>query len=194
MPLNQISAFEYVSILVSIILGLGITQILSSLADLLYHHHKVKLYWPHVIWVVFIFFLHVQDWFITYQLKDLPEWNIPQLMFVLAYPILLFTCAKMLLPTNESEESYDMRKFYESQYRVIFTLVGLSVILSILFNIYILKRPPAEQAVLILFLLVLTGFITRLLHKESMHRALALVLLLAMIISVILEKDNWVIR
>jgi hypothetical protein len=194
MPLNQISAFEYVSILVSIILGLGITQILSSLADLLYHHQKVKLYWPHVIWVVFIFFLHVQDWFITYQLKDLPEWNIPQLMFVLAYPILLFTCAKMLLPTNESEESYDMRKFYESQYRVIFILVGLSVILSILFNIYILKRPPAEQAVLIFFLMLLTGFITGLLQRESMHRALAIVLLLAMIISVILEKDNWVIR
>ena len=33
---NQISPFEYVSILIYIILGLGITQILSSFSDLLY--------------------------------------------------------------------------------------------------------------------------------------------------------------
>ena len=33
---SAISPFEYVTILVSIILGLGITKILSSLAELLY--------------------------------------------------------------------------------------------------------------------------------------------------------------
>jgi hypothetical protein len=194
MPLNQISAFEYVSILVSIILGLGITQILSSLADLLYHHSKVRLYWPHACWVVFIFFLHIQDWFITYQLKNIPVWDIPRLVFILAYPIVLFTCAKMLLPTNGSEEQYDMKKFYESQHRVIFMLVGLAVILSMLFNIYLLKRPIGEQGILILFLLLLAGFITRVFNSELMHRALAIIIVLATIISVILEKDNWVIR
>jgi hypothetical protein len=194
MPLNQISAFEYVSILVSIILGLGITQILSSLADVLYHHNKVRLFWPHACWVVFIFFLHIQDWFITYQLREVPVWDIPRLIFILAYPVVLFTCAKMLLPTNGTEEQYDMKKFYESQYRVIFMLVGLAVILSMLFNFYLLKRPLEEQFILVLFLLVLAGFITRVFSSALMHRVLAIIIMLAMIISIILEKDNWVIR
>lgn len=52
MVVNQISAFEYVSILVSIILGLGITQIISSFTDLLYHYKEIKFYWPHTLWVL----------------------------------------------------------------------------------------------------------------------------------------------
>ncbi len=56
---NQISPFEYISILVSIILGLGITQILSAFTDLLYNYKKVKFYWPQLLWVLFILFLQI---------------------------------------------------------------------------------------------------------------------------------------
>lgn len=41
--------FEYVSVLISIILGLGITQIVSGLADIVQHRHQVQLYWPHLM-------------------------------------------------------------------------------------------------------------------------------------------------
>ena len=105
MNTNQISPFEYVSILVSIILGLGITQILSSFSDLLYNHKKVKFYLPHSIWVIFVLFLHIQDWFVTYQLKDKMIWELPELVFILLYPIMLFMAAKMLIPTNNDEEN-----------------------------------------------------------------------------------------
>jgi hypothetical protein len=192
--MNQVNPFEYVYTLVSIIVGLGITQILSSLADLLYHHQKVKLYWPHSAWVAFIFFLLIQDWFVTYQLRNTSNWNIPNLAFVLSYPILLFTCAKMLLPTNDKEERYNMKLFYFSQFKVIFLLVAASAIVSIIFNLYMLKRPLTEQFIQLVFFIVLLTFISGKLKQEYLHKILAMLVLLGAVVSILLEKDAWVIQ
>lgn len=192
--MNQISAFEYVSILVSIILGLGITQLLSSFSDLLYNYKKVTFYWPHTIWVVFVLFLHVQDWFITYQLKDLTVWYLPQLLFVLLYPIMLFTTAKMLLPTNDSEEKLNMKHFYLSQFPIIFLLMAINILLSISFNIILLKRDFTEQALLILFLITMVVMAIKKPVSELLHGSVSILLLVATVLSILLEKNTWVIK
>lgn len=191
---NQISAFEYVSILVSIILGLGITQILSSFADLLYNHKRVKFYWPHSIWVLFVLFLHVQDWFVTYQLKDKTIWRLPELLFILLYPITLFVAAKMLLPTNEEEEKYDMKMFYNNQYSIIFIIIGVSILLSILFNTFFLAKSVLQQAPLLLFFFVVMYLSIKKIRHQLAHQTLALAILVASVLSVILEQDVWIIK
>jgi len=191
---NQISPFEYVSILVSIILGLGITQILSAFSDLLYNFKKVKFYWPHSIWIIFILFLHIQDWFITYQLKDKPVWHLPELVFILLYPVSLFCVAKMLMPTNENEESFDMKRFYKSQYPLLFNIVSLSIIFSILFNIYFLKKPFMQQIPLMLFLVAMLFLSFKRITNEILHKSVAVTIMLACILSIILEEDIWVIN
>lgn len=191
---GQIGPFEYVSILVSIILGLGIAQLLSALADLLYHYHKVKSYWPHTIWVLFILFLHIQDWFITYQLKEISEWSVIKLSFVLLYPILLFLGAKMLLPTNPTEETGDMKLFYYGQYRIIFTIMSASITLSIFFNVYLLNRSWLEQGILFLFLGSVLIIVVRSSTAEIWHKILSMAILVATILATVIERDYWVIK
>lgn len=191
---NQISPFEYVSILVSIILGLGITQILSAFSDLLYNYKKVKFYWPHTFWIVFILFLHIQDWFITYQLKDKPVWHLPELFFILLYPISLFCVAKMLLPTNEREERNDMKLFYKSQYPLLFTIVGISIFISILFNYFFLKEKPLLQIPLLIFLSVMLYTVFKKVENEILHKAIAITIISASLVSVVLEENVWIIR
>jgi hypothetical protein len=191
---NQINVFEYVSILISIILGLGITQILSSFSDLLYKHERVRFYWPHIIWIFFILFLHVQDWFVTYNLKNITVWYIPQLMFVLLYPIFLFMCAKMLLPTNDSQETADMKQFYMSQFPIIFLLIGLTIFLSVIYNIFLLKIDFRKQIILFLFFTVTMYFSYYKPKNEILHQVFAVLVFVSMVLSTIIEKDNWVIK
>ena len=191
---NQISPFEYVSILVSIILGLGITQILSAFSDLLYHYKKVKFYWPHTFWIVFILFLHIQDWFITYQLKDKPVWHLPELFFILLYPISLFCIAKMLLPTNEREERNDMKLFYKSQYPLLFMIVGISIFISILFNYFFLKENTLLQIPLLIFLSVMLYTALKKVENEMLHKAIAITIISASLVSVVLEENVWIIK
>ncbi len=191
---NQISPFEYVSILISIILGLGITQILSAFSDLLYNYKKIRFYWPHTFWIVFILFLHIQDWFITYQLKDKPVWHLRELLFILLYPISLFCVAKMLLPTNEREERNDMKLFYKSQYPLIFMIVGTSIIISILFNYFFLLESLLQQIPLFIFLGVILYTALKGVENEILHRAIAISIISASVVSVILEENVWIIK
>jgi hypothetical protein len=191
---NPINPFEYVSMLISLILGLGLTQTLSSITDLLYHYKKVKFYWPHTLWVVFVLFLLLQDWFITFQLKNKWTWTLPELGFVLLYPILLFAVAKMLLPNHVEEENEDMEKFYFGQFNIIFMLVALSITSSILFNVFLLKATVSSQVHLILFLLSVLFLSIRKIKTPWVHKLLALVVTIGMVASVILERDLWVIK
>ena len=191
---NQISPFEYVSILVSIILGLGITQILSAFSDLLYNYKKVSFYWPHTLWIVFILFLHIQDWFITYQLKDKPVWHLPELFFILLYPVSLFCVAKMLLPTNEREERNDMKLFYKSQYPLIFIIVAISIFISILFNYIFLKENLLQQIPLLIFLSVMLFTALKKVENEMLHKVIAITIISASLVSVILEENVWIIK
>lgn len=191
---NQISPFEYVSILVSIILGLGITQILSSFSDLLFRFKKTKFYWPHTLWILFVLFLHIQDWFIIYQLKDKAVWHLPELFFILLYPIALFCAAKMLLPANDTEERFNMKLFYRSQFPIIFIIIGSSVLISILFNIFFLKKAVLQQGLLIIFLLVIVYSSIKKLNHELLHKAIAIAITLASLVSVITEENSWIIK
>ncbi len=194
MIVNPINPFEYVSILISLILGLGITQLLSSLTDLLYQYNKVKFYWPHSIWIGFILFLHIQDWFITFQLKDKLVWNLPELVFVLLYPITLFAVAKLLLPTNDREEKHNMKSFYQNQFQVIFFIVSMSILISIIFNLLLLKNSLNEQIPLILFFTVMILFSVRKIENEILHKVLAIFVFAGSLSSVLIERNVWVIK
>ncbi len=191
---NQISAFEYVSILVSIILGLGITQILSSFSDLLYHYKEIKFYWPHTLWVLFILFLHIQDWFITYQLKDKTVWTLPELLFILLYPITLFIAVKMLLSSGESDKSTDMKVYYRSHYPIIFFIVGIAIFISILFNVFLLEKSWVQQVILLSFFALIMYISIRKVENELLHKWIAVLVGVASVLSVLFEKNVWVIK
>jgi hypothetical protein len=191
---NQISPFEYVSILISIILGLGITQILSSFSDLLYHFKKVKFYWVHTIWIMFVLFLHIQEWFITYQLKGKMIWNLPELMFILLYPIILYVAAKMLIPSNDDQERFDMKAYYLSHFHIIFILIAFTILLSISFNMLYLNMVILQQTPLILFLFTILFLSLKKIQNELIHKILSIVLLASVIFSIIIERNFWIIK
>lgn len=194
MPPSAISPFEYSSILVSIILGLGITQLLSAFTDLLYNHKNVTYYWPQTGWMLFILFLHIQDWFITYQLKDKPEWKLTEMLFVLLYPVSLFIAAKLLLPSNDKEESRNMKTYYMSQFPLLFTVMTISILLSVVFNTWLLAESLLAQVPLLVFLAIVLYVSIKKISRPLVHQWIALAVCSAAVISVILEKDKWVIK
>lgn len=192
--MNQISPFEYVSILVSIILGLGITQLLTSLGNLLHHHKTTKLYWPHSIWVAFILFLHIQDWFITYQLRTRPVWRLTEVLFVLLYPITLYVITKIILPEKGKKHISNLEQYYFSKSRIFFGLLSLAILLSILFNIFLTGNSFESQIMLICFFGA-SLFISLSANRQPLvHKIFALLVLMGSILSVLLEKEEWVIQ
>ncbi len=81
----MISPFEYVIVLTSIILGMGITQIVSGLASIIHRWEKVKIYWPHLLLVILVFFIHIQEWWAAYDMRKYEYWRLPTFLFIILY-------------------------------------------------------------------------------------------------------------
>ncbi|MCA6379853.1 MAG: hypothetical protein IM606_06670 [Cytophagales bacterium] len=116
----MISAFEYVKVLIFIILGLGITQILTAIADLIHESKRMNAYWPHVLWVLIVLILHVQEWWIIYDLKNYAPWRLQTFLFIMVYPIKLFVLARLLFPFGIQEGMIGLKVFHQENYRKIF--------------------------------------------------------------------------
>ena len=54
---SQIGAFEYLSVLISIILAFGMTRVLAGVGEMLQARARHRIYWVHVTWIVNLIFL-----------------------------------------------------------------------------------------------------------------------------------------
>lgn len=52
--LVQIAPYQHVVVVMSIVLGLSVTQLLKGLAQLYRTHNRIRPYWLHTAWVIFL--------------------------------------------------------------------------------------------------------------------------------------------
>ena len=91
--------FELLAIPISLVLGLGITKMLSALAITIRNRKQVRFHWLPVAWAAWIFLVCVQFFFYMW---DLYEMEVPFTWSVfgplLWHCILLFLAAGLILP------------------------------------------------------------------------------------------------
>ncbi len=162
--------FEYVVVLTSLILGLGIAQILTALADILSNARQVKLGVAHSLFIFVIFFNHIQEWWYSYQYASTVQvWTLPIVLFLMIYPVCLFLLARMLFPTGIRGHETDLRAYYYDQWPWLFTLYLTIPIVSFFQNIYISKLPVMEQAPQIALVLSYGAFLIFNIRKRVAH-------------------------
>src|SRR5882757_1941558 len=174
----MISAFEYITVFISIILGLGVTQILTGIADLVHQNERVKIYWPHILWIFLVLILHVQEWWVTFELRKVDQWRFPLYLFVLLYPVVLFILARLLFPFGFNEGVIDLKKFYFENYRRIFLFGSMLPLLSILDNLMLRDFAALDILAQSVVLLALSMMAILKNSKPWLHKTLAVFMLL----------------
>ncbi len=138
--------FEYVVVLTSLILGLGIAQILTSVADIVSNLRNVKLCLPHALLTLAVFLLHIQEWWINYQYSAVvKEWTLGIILSILIYPILLFLLARMLFPTGIRGHETDLNHYFFDQWRWFYGLAFATLMVSAWQNTFIQKLEVMES-------------------------------------------------
>ena len=102
--------FEFVMVLVSIIVGLGIATLLTGVADILRAGPAAKPYWVHSLVVVMVFLAHTQVWWESWDLNAAPQWSFGGLLMMLGAPICLFLISHLLFP--ETLTDVDLSEYY----------------------------------------------------------------------------------
>lgn len=184
--------FEYVSVLISIILGLGITLVLTGVAELIKRWKTIKHFWPYLIWIFLVFILHLEEWWISYDLKSIQSWSLPSFLFVISYPILLFIMANLLYPTEWSKE-LDLKEFYFKTSNSFFVCIMISAVISIIQNIFISGYKPEEQTPQAFVFLTFTILLIVQTKKVAVHATVAIVMLIIMLSSLFLRNETLVI-
>ncbi|MFZ6000463.1 MAG: hypothetical protein ACOYW3_08115 [Bacteroidota bacterium] len=186
--------FEYVSVLISIVLGLGITQIVTGVADLIHHWVRVKFFWPHLLIVFLVFFLHLQEWWLLYSLKDHGEWRLSIFLFTILYPIFLFIMARILFPSDFTSPMLDLRDFYFANYRKFFLIISILALLSIIDNVFIQQRAWGGQLFQIVLLVSMIVISARKFESITLHKVVAILLLIAMLGGFVYNWNEWVLK
>lgn len=104
--------FDYLSVLISIVLGLGLTELLSNVHRLIQARDRVTFHWLPLLWGGIIFVALVQWWWAAFGLHRQLEWNFFFFLLILLIPVLMYLAAASVLPTVEAEQTVDLRTYY----------------------------------------------------------------------------------
>ena len=116
-------AFEYVMVLVSIVIGLAITHVLNALAAAVHrlrgHGAPLRLEPVYLLWIGFILTWLVSFWWWEFKFQEVAvEWSFGLYLFLITYAVVLFLVAAVLVPhrMDRVEDSYayfmDGRKWF----------------------------------------------------------------------------------
>jgi hypothetical protein len=105
-------AFAYLSVLLSIIIGLAIAEILQGYGTLLLSRAAVKLYPPPLIWSVMMLVLATHFWWASFGLAGRQSWSFAAFSAVLLQTVMLFMGSALILPKGLPIEGVDLRAHY----------------------------------------------------------------------------------
>jgi len=126
------SLFEFLMVLVSLIIGLGIAELLSGVAQTIRCRRDVRVYWVHSTLVVVVFLALLQQWWEIWGVRDMPAWTFPGLLMMIGPAIGLFLIAHLLFPDPVS--GADFRAYYYDEMRPALWLAVLTVALAVSFR------------------------------------------------------------
>lgn len=103
--------FEYVGVLVSIVVGLALAHILTGVSRTIQARAQVRLYWVHSLWTLNITVFLVFFWWFIYHWSGVERWNFFLFVFLLLYAVALYLIAALLFPAEVSP-GFDFREHY----------------------------------------------------------------------------------
>ncbi len=97
--------FEYVMVLISIIVGLGLTHVLGALGAAVHrlrgHGRPIRLDATYLLWVGTVLTWLVSFWWFEFKYQEIIiQWTLDLYLFVIFYAISLYLMAVILLPAG----------------------------------------------------------------------------------------------
>lgn len=104
--------FEFITVMVSIVLGVSLAQLLSGIAELIREKTAIKTFLPHTLWIVALILVHPLTWWSTWDYHEV-SWNYLSFCAVLSVPLLLFFLSTLAMPKARGEATVSLEDHYD---------------------------------------------------------------------------------
>ena len=135
-------AFSYLSVLLSVILGLAIQQVLQGYRGLALSRRRVTFYAPPIVWSVLILLMVAQHWWASFGLAGRSHWNFAMFAVALVETALIYMLAALVLPDIPPDQPTDLRAHYYREAPIFFGTAAVAIVGSIVRELVIDGRLP----------------------------------------------------
>ena len=168
--------FSYLSVLLSIILGLAITQVLKGFRGILLARSRVRMYWPVLFWAIGLLGICVQSWWTMFGLREVVEWTFAQFAVILLQTVFTYMLAGLVFPDFFGDETIELRSHYFAHAPWFFSLFIAVLITSLAKDLVISGHLPDDRVNVGFHLVFIAVFVIAVLtRREWFHKALSLV-------------------
>jgi hypothetical protein len=105
--------YEYLTVFISVVLGLAVVHLLSGVALLLDTRVRARIDWIHGVWTANVLITTVLVWWFNFGLTLINEWTLPFFLNLVAYSVVLYLLSGLLYPVRGSEV-VDFRTHFEA--------------------------------------------------------------------------------
>lgn len=181
--------FEFVGVFFSVVIGLGVTHVLSALSDVLEVRRRVRFYWVQGVWIAVVLLLLVQAWWGMWDLQAAPRWTYPAFLLQIGKLICLYLLSTLVLPrVEEGSRELDLAEHYYHMRAIFFALLTFNMVLALVLNVTLFDVAPLSGAALIPAGGALVAGSAALTARRAYHGFVALFFLAGTITFVILDR------
>ena len=167
-------AFNYLSVLLSIIIGLGMTQVLTAIGRIIRQRHAVVFYWVPAVWANLLLLIYVQSWWAMFGLREHRAWQFTDFLIVLLQAVTLYMMAAVVLPETIADDAVDLRAHYRNQRRWFFGFFLATLVVSVAKDLILAGAWPSGMNLGFHAVFAAIALIAIVSRRDRMHESLAL--------------------
>ena len=126
----MMTSFEFVTVLVSIIFGLGVTHLLTGLGRAVHLRDRASLWWVHLCWTAAVFFYLALHWWQLFFMSDKTVWNFWVFLYILFHSVLIFMLA-VLLYRPDPDGILNLRATFENNRVWFFSVLAVALVVDV---------------------------------------------------------------
>src|SRR5256886_3372512 len=107
---NLMSSFEFIAALMSIIIGLGVTNLLAGAGRAFYRRKENPLDEDRIVLTVATLLLLVLQWWVTFRWNTELNWPFEKFLLLTAWTVTLYPLIVFLYPPDLSEAHMQQRR------------------------------------------------------------------------------------
>src|SRR5947199_3292352 len=112
---NLMSSFEFIAALMSIIIGLGVTNLLAGAGRAFYRRKENPLDEVQIVLTIATLLLLVLQWWVTFKWNTEVTWSFDSFLELIVWTITLYLLTVFLYPPDLSEAEEHQRRFQRNR-------------------------------------------------------------------------------
>lgn len=123
------AAYEHVVVVMSIVLGLAVTQLLRGAAQLYRTRAKVKTYWLHWAWIALLICFSLLLWWTYWNYRNITQWDFFRFVLYLSPAIVFYFLASIAFP-DPGDQVVNLKEYYYANRAGFFGTFALYAVLA----------------------------------------------------------------